>query len=287
MSVSVASRERARLGESPLWDATRRRLLYLDLMDPAILVVEVGQDRGGRHELSLPAPLGGLVQYQGGSFAVCCRTGMFRVCPDSLSVGELLVPPHDSFGVAPPNDACVHPAGHVLIATADAAESSPTGGLFVVREGEFQRIADDYVVGNGPAVSPDGRTLYVADSPRGIIYAYDWEGSTASVARRRAFASVPKSDGLPDGLRVDADGGVWSARWGGGSIVRYAPDGREDLRLRIPASLVTSSAFGGNDLRTLYITTARAEAEGEAGLGGCLFRADVEVPGVPQALGRL
>jgi D-xylonolactonase len=287
MSVAVASRERASLGEAPLWDAVRRRLLYLDLVRPAIIVLEVAHGRERRHELPLPAPLGGLLQLQDGGFAVCCRTGIFRLCPDSLRVTGLLIAPHDSFAVAPPNDACVHPSGHVLIVTADAAESSQTGGLFVVSKGVIRPIAGGYVVGNGPAFSRDGRTVYVADSPSGIIYAYDWQEDGATVTRQRVFASLPRSDGFPDGLCVDADGGVWSARWGGRSVVRYSPDGQKVLRIEVPTSLVTSCAFGGHDLRTLYITSARAEDAEDSEPGGSLFSVDVEVAGLSQALGRL
>ena len=217
---------------------------------------------------------------------VASRNGLAEVCPDSFQVMGLIAGPHDSFEAAPPNDLGVHPSGQVVISTADSRESSPTGGLFGLWDREIHYLDGGYVVGNGPAFSPDGSTIYVADSPRGVIYAYDFDLRGLSVANRRVFASVPSSCGFPDGLATDAEGGVWSARWGGACVVRYTPDGREDFRLVVPAQLVTSCAFGGEDLKTLYITTAQLEST-DGDLGGHLFCAEAEVKGILPGLGRI
>jgi sugar lactone lactonase YvrE len=191
-----------------------------------------------------------------------------------------------TFEVAPPNDLGVHPKGHILIATADSLEASPTGGVFALLRAEMQRLAGGYTVGNGPAFSPDGRTVYAADSPKGVIYAYDWDEERLSMTNRRIFAAVPGSDGLPDGLTVDAEGGIWNARWGGARVVRYDPDGTESFTIELPARLVTSCAFGGESFRTLYITTARLN-NGGGDLGGLLFRTHVGVAGTQPAVGMI
>lgn len=274
VKVSRVSRQRVTLAESPVWDPSNGRILYLDLIDPAVIEIVPEREIERYCPLELPKPLGGLCRLTGGSLALACRKGLLELCPDSFRVSGRLAVPDDSFEVAPPNDLGVHPAGEIVIATADSRESYPTAGVFSMRSGAFRYLAGGYIVGNGPAFSPDGSTAYIADSPRGVIYAYTWDAADGSMSNQRVFASVPQSCGFPDGLAVDAEGGVWNARWGGASIVRYTPDGKEESRLAVPARFVTSCAFGGRELHTLYITSARAE-EGSSDLGGHLFAVEV------------
>jgi len=274
----ICSTTRCSLAECPIWDG--ERLLYLDLLDPAI--IECFPDRREvRHDLPLPAPLGGLCLLSDHGMVVCCREGLFRVDPASLRLESRLAAPDSSFSVAPPNDAAVHPSGCLFIATADAAENAPTAGVFLLSLGHgLKRLVSGYTVGNGPSFSPDGGMAYIADSPKGEIYCYEWNGERAALENRRLFASGGRTPGLPDGVAVDSEGGVWNARWGGGLVVRYAPDGRESDRVEVPAKLVTSCAFGGPKLRTLYVTTARAKEAG-ADLGGHVFAFEVGKTGLP------
>jgi sugar lactone lactonase YvrE len=279
--VLVCSEGRSHLAECPIWDG--RRLLYLDLTDPAIVELWPGAAEV-RHALALPAPLGGLCLLRDEGLAICCRDGVFRIDPESLQLGGLLSAPDKSFQVAPPNDAAVHPSGYLFVATADAAEKAPTAGIFLLSRGRgFQRLLSGYTVGNGPTFSPDGRIAYIADSPKGMIHSYEWNARNCALENPKAFAPADQTPGLPDGLATDADGGIWSARWGGGVVVRYDPDGRESCRIQVPAKFVTSCALGGPDLRTLYITTARAEEEG-GDLGGHVFAVEVEWTGLPPSL---
>jgi sugar lactone lactonase YvrE len=170
----------------------------------------------------------------------------------------------------------------LFIATADVAEKSPTAGVFLLSQGRgLQRLLSGYTVGNGPTFSPDGRIVYIADSAKGAIHSYEWDARRGALEKPQTFALADETPGIPDGLAIDADGGIWSARWGGGLVVRYDPDGRESCRIQVPAKLVTSCAFGGPELRTLYITTARAEEEEGADLGGHVFAVEVERTGLP------
>ncbi len=277
----LCSRTRSILAECPIWDG--RRLLFLDLANPTI--IELWPDAPEvRHRLSLPAPLGGLCMLRDRGLAVCCRDGIFRLDPESLRLEGLLSAPHQSFDVAPPNDATVHPSGSLVITTADAAEKAATAGVFLLSKGRgLQRLLSGYTVGNGPAFSPGGRTAYVADSPKRMICSYVWNASLCALEEPRRFAIGDQAPGFPDGLAVDADGGVWNARWGGAMVVRYEPDGRESCRIEVPAKLVTSCAFGGPGLRTLYITTAHAEERG-TDLGGHVFAIEVGWAGLPPSL---
>src|SRR5579862_5220757 len=275
--------ERCSLAECPVWDALGQRLIYIDLADPHLVELDVRTGELRRTVLSLPPPLGGLYLRDSGKTAVVCADGVFGLDRE-YAVDARLYPPHASFSAAPPNDSTIH-RGHVFVATADRKERLPTAGLFLLdRDNSFRRLLGGLTVGNGPAFAPDGRTMYLADSPRGVITAYDWRADCLSLENPRVFASVQPSDGLPDGLAVDASGGVWNARWGGGSVVRYAPNGTEKERIDLPARFATSCAFGGENLRTLFITTARGLGVSKDDLGGHLFSAELEVSGLPASL---
>jgi sugar lactone lactonase YvrE len=134
------------------------------------------------------------------------------------------------------------------------------------------------------AWSADDRTMYTADSATGCIYAYDYDLSTGNIERPRVFANV-EGLGIPDGSALDAEGFLWNARWGAGCVVRFAPDGTVNRTVRIPAELVTSCAFGGANLDTLYVTTARQKLSGDAlaaqPLAGGVFSFEPGVPGMP------
>jgi len=134
--------------------------------------------------------------------------------------------------------------------------------------------------------SPDGGTLYVTDMFRRRILAYDYDLATGAVSGRRVFATIPEDAGLPDGLVVDAEGGVWSAHWGGWRVTRYAPDGAVEREIRLPVANITCMGFGGRGLDELYITTAwfllsAAERTAQPQAGD-LFRVKVGIRGIPE-----
>jgi xylono-1,5-lactonase len=281
-ALSVCSREFSKVGECPLWNFRTQRLLYLDLVDPHIVEFNLLDGTTRRQRLRLRAPLGGLCMRHSGAYLVFNRDGVYAI-DEQLTLAERVCLPHSSFAFAPPNDVTVHSGGWVLVATADISESAPTGGLFCLTpDGAWLQLIKDVTVGNGPAFSPDGKTIYLADSPRGIIYAYDFQSDPICVENRRIFATVPPSEGLPDGISVDESGCVWNARWGGHALARYSPVGRELEKIEVPARHVTSCAFGGDDLRTLFVTTADSSVAAQSDIhdnGGLLYKMHVRIPG--------
>jgi sugar lactone lactonase YvrE len=140
-------------------------------------------------------------------------------------------------------------------------------------------------VSNGLGWSPDDRTFYFIDTGARTVYAYDYDLATGAATNRRPFVVVPDAQGKPDGLAVDEQGFVWVALWDGWSVARYAPDGRLDRLVSLPVPRPTSLAFGGTDLRTLFITSARVRLSAaqlaEAPLSGSVFALDAGVAGVP------
>jgi len=143
-------------------------------------------------------------------------------------------------------------------------------------DGTVRRVLTGVSIANGLDWSPDGRTFYFTDLALSRIDQFDFEPDTGTVSNRRPFVEIPLDVGYPDGLIVDAEGFVWVGLWEGGSLHRYAPDGRLDRIIAVPASQTTKCAFGGPDLTDLYITTARIgldKAAREAQpLAGALFR---------------
>ena len=123
----------------------------------------------------------------------------------------------------------------------------------------------------------------------GSIYLFDYDEESGALANQRTWVHIPHEKGVPDGMTVDAEGHVWSARWGGSCVVRYAPDGTEELRIGFPAEKVSSCIFGGPDYGDLYVTTAGGQNKPEEGHGaGALFRVRLDgIRGVPEYLSRV
>jgi sugar lactone lactonase YvrE len=261
------------LGECPVWDPARRILSYLDYLQPQAVAFDELSGRTISKPLPLRAPLGGHCLRRSGGYFVFNQDGVHLMSNDFDIVATVFLP-HPSFSEAPPNDVCVDAEGRVLVATADRLESRPNAGLFLLSaHGAWHPLVSGLTVANGPTVSNDGKSFYLADSPRGLIYRFSVDAQSGVLDDRRVFAQVPVEEGLPDGNAIDAAGCLWSARWAGHAILQYSPDGRELARFEVPARMVTSCAFGGDGLRTLFITTASDDVPNDC--GGHLFQMTV------------
>jgi len=144
-------------------------------------------------------------------------------------------------------------------------------------DGKIRAVVDGLTLSNGLDWSPDRATFYLTDTRRGLILAYDY--APGAISNRRVFVNVPQYQGKPDGLTVDAEGGVWSAHWGGSCVTRYTPDGRVDRVIAVPPQCPTSVAFGGPDLQTLFI--ASASITSQTGNAGSIFAVQPGVGGQP------
>jgi sugar lactone lactonase YvrE len=143
-------------------------------------------------------------------------------------------------------------------------------------------------ISNGIGWSPDGETMYYTDSPRQVIYAYDFEPGSGAISNRRVFVRTPESEGVPDGLAVDSEGCVWSARWDGWRVTRYDPEGQVEREIRLPVARPTSCAFGGENLDELFVTSAWIDVDEQARReqphAGDLFRIRTGVRGQAEPL---
>lgn len=236
------------LGEGPTWDAAGQRLLWLDVdglvlhqLDAAGHHSQTALDR--RVSAVVPASDGGLVAVAGVDVVRLDETGR---CGPTIAT----LPP-DGEGLA--NDARCDPLGRLWVGTVDRS-GAQQGGLFCVSsDGRVTQVRGGVALSNGIDWSPDGRLCYYVDS---LAHRVDviYLGDDGLPVRSAPLVDV---DAIPDGLSVDAEGAVWVALWDGGAIHRYTPDGRLDRVVDVPGGFVTSCAFGGTDLSTLFITTAR------------------------------
>jgi D-xylonolactonase len=185
------------------------------------------------------------------------------------------------------NDVIADPMGRVFCGTMSTATSP--GKLYRLdTDRKLTPVVENVGCSNGMAFSPDSGTLYFTDSIARTISRFEYDVDGGAIRNPKIFASTQQDDGLPDGLTVDAEGYLWSARWDGGMIVRYSPCGQEVRRIAIPVPKTTSLTFGGRELRTLFITTAGGETLlTDRVLAGSLFALEPGMCGVPEFRSRI
>lgn len=273
---------RAELGEGPAWSQRDQCLWFVDIKGRKL---HRYSEEGVRESWDTPDQTGFALPAEDGSLICGVRSGLHRFDP-STGRFELIAQVEPDRPQNRLNDGFAAPDGSLWFGSMDDSEETASGALYRYQAGEITRHDDGYRVTNGPALSPDGATLYHNDTLAGRIYAFDHDGGV--VSRKRVFAEI--QDGSPDGLAVDAEGVVHVGLFNGSGVARFAPDGRRLETLRFPVMTVTKVAFGGPDLRWLYCTTAwlgNAEKRAQQPTLGGLFRVRVETPGLPPALVRL
>ena len=157
------------------------------------------------------------------------------------------------------NDCLADPEGPVYSGSYHLNEDGNSGGSFLFRiehDGSVHIADEGICFSNGLAFSPDCSTLYFTDMAARCIYAYDWRRSDGVLRNRRVFARIDRSEGMPDGLTVDAEGFLWCAHWFGSCLTRYDPDGKRERRVQTPAAQTSSLVFGGPELDEIYVTSA-------------------------------
>jgi sugar lactone lactonase YvrE len=260
MKVELAQDARAILGEGPVWDERTGRLHWVDIR--AGLVHRYAPADGSDLVLDVGQPVGSLGLGASGGLVLAIRDG-FALVPHGSDLIDQVVDVEKELARNRMNDGGCDAAGRFWAGTMASLweQESNAGALYVLEEVGASLVATqvigDITVANGIDWSPDGRLMYYVDSSTQRVDVFDFEVDTGALRTRRVFAEIPSSEGLPDGLVVDSDGCVWVALFGAGRLRRYSPAGRIDLEVQLPVTLVTSAAFGGADLRDLYITTAK------------------------------
>ena len=283
MSVECVWPVGALLGEGPFWSASEQAVWFVDIKGRSIH--RYHEPTGETQTWGAPADPGFILPAHDGTLIAGLQTGLHRFDPHTGAFTLLYeVEPDAAHNRL--NDAYVDAEGYLWFGSMDDHEQDPTGALYQLTNDGLKRRDANYCITNGPACSPDGRTLYHTDTLQKVIYAFD-RTRDGELSNRRVFARIGATDGYPDGPVADSRGVLWSGLYGGGGVNQYAPDGTLLGKLWLPCSNVTKQAFGGADLRTLYITTAwkglAADDHARQPLAGGLFRARVDTPGLPQS----
>jgi len=262
------------LGEGPTWDTDGARLLWLDIDGRELHQL----DQSGTHAaITLDGRVTAVVPHAGGGLAAAVDCSVAHLDEQGRVGRTISALPSDGDGLT--NDGRSDPRGRLWVGTVDRSGAQRAGLFCVDAEGLVTKVLDGVGLSNGLDWSPDGRTCHYVDSFEHTVRNLHL-GPNGLPERVETFVTI---EATPDGLTVDADGGVWVALWDGGAVHRYTPDGRLDCVVKVPGGFVTSCAFGGIDLATLYITTARSGLSAEelriTPSAGGLFAAEVGVTG--------
>jgi sugar lactone lactonase YvrE len=269
------------LGEGPVWDARIDRVAWVDILAGRLHLTA----RDGRTTtIQLPSPVGCLVPRTAGGWVAALTDGFWTVGEDGTTTRLVDVQsdrPDLRF-----NDGKCDPQGRFWAGTMALDHRAGAGALYRLDpELSVHLMVDGVAISNGLDWSLDGRTMYYIDTPTRRIDQFDFDPASGAISDRRPFVTIDAADGSPDGLTVDAEGGIWLALWDGWRVRRYLPDGSIDREIRLPVSEVTCPVFGGPDLDELYITTAwellSEEQHAREPLAGALFRVRPGVRGRP------
>ena len=282
MKVKCAFRSRDRLGEAPVWCIEEQALYWVDIQQPAL---QRWHPATGEHKVwQMPSEIGSYALRESGGAVVALGTGLAWL---DLSSGDVtpIVDPEADMVENRFNDGKCDRQGRFWAGTMHLKKRGPLAALYRLDpDAIVYKMRDRVSVSNGLGWSLDNRTMYYTDSPTGNIYAYDFDPDMGKISNERIFAHT--DNGFPDGLTVDGEGYVWSAKWDGWRIVRYAPDGSIDREIKMPVQRPTSCMFGGPELRHLFVTSATinlTEAELAAQpLAGSVFVIETDVAGLPE-----
>lgn len=282
-TVEIAVDAHALLGEGPCWDERTRVLWWVDIRAETLHCYDPHTELAS--VFTIRKSVSAVVPRRSGGLVLAVRDGFYGFDPRS-GAAQLLAGVESDLGDNRLNDAKCDRKGRLWGGTMADNESPGAGSFYRLdADGQLHLIWDRVTCSNGIGWSPDDRRMYYVDSGLRRVDRCDYDSTTGVVTNRAPFVEVPTASGEPDGLTVDAEGFVWVALWGGAAVHRYRPDGRLDRILHVPAINVTSCAFGGDDLGTLFITSAASKASpaqlSKYPLSGALFHCRPGVIGLP------
>lgn len=270
------------LGEGPHWDAASGRLHWVDILAPALHAGD--PSTGDRQVVAMPELVGSVIPRRSGGLVCATEAGIKVVAADGSLA--LFSPVEEDLPGNRLNDAKCDSCGRLWVGSLAIDTTPGKGALWRVDpDGSAHMMDRGFHISNGIGWSPDDRLMYFTDSGARTIWVYDFDAPRGEISNRRVFAEIDSFSGVPDGLAVDAEGGVWSAIWDGWNLTRFTPDGGIDRIVSLPVPRPTSIAFGGADLGTMFITTARirlsAALLAEAPLSGSVLAFEPGVRGQP------
>jgi sugar lactone lactonase YvrE len=284
MKPTLAADSRCHTGENPLWHPMERRLYWTDIPNGRLYRLDPAS--GEWEECYRGDPVGGFtVQDDGALLLFMARGAVGRWRNGAL---DILVRGTSGEEDSRFNDVIADPRGRVFAGTMSTPQHK--GRLYRMdTDGSLHVVLEGMGTPNGMGFTADRKHLYVTDSRTRRIRLFDYEEDTGNISNPRLWLETPAGDGAPDGLTVDSQGYVWSARWNGSAVYRYSPDGVESERIDLPARKVSCITFGGESYDELFLTTALAggSRESEGAGAGALFRCKAGIRGVPEFASRV
>lgn len=274
---------KAQLGEGALWHPTENKLYWVNIEGRTLHIYDPATRENSTFSVKervgtvVPVAKGGaLVALQNGIHFINTQTGTLRFITHPITDSHIRF-----------NDGKCDPSGRFWVGSMHLAFTEGVASLYRMDTDQtVHKMLEGVTVSNGIAWTKDRKTMYYVDSHLGRIDAFDYNDADGAIANRRTVVTVPAGDGSPDGIALDTEGKIWAALWGANAVGRFDPETGQLLeKIEVPAPNVSSCAFGGKDLDTLYITTARGElTEAQLAaypLSGGLFSAKPGVKGVP------
>lgn len=246
------------LAESIHWQKEKNRLLWVDLLNPSFHMYDFNSGQTFAQTLPLATPIGSFVLTDDPDVVVLGhRHGLSFLNVLSMTLTPFCDPERGRDAIIY-NDLKMDRYGRLWVGTSHVKEKEPRGALWcVTTKGEATLVDTGFAIANGPAISPDGSTMYFNDSLARQTLAYDLDPEKPGAWNRRVFATYTEEEGLPDGVITDSEGCLWCAQWLGARIIKLSPQGEKLATYPVPAGNVTTMCFAGKENRTLYITTAR------------------------------
>jgi len=274
----VRSFVRCTLGEGPLWSARDDAVYWVDILAPA--VHRYSLEDGATRSWDMPDSVGWVIERAAApGFVAGLGSGFARLTLDPFDC-RVFADPEPSLPGNRMNDAKVDRFGRIWAGTMDSNMRAVAGSLYRLgTDGSIMTVDTGYRVTNGPAFGLRDECLYHSDTARRTVYRFDLS-TDGEVSNKTPFIVFPDEWGYPDGMTVDAQGGLWIAHWDGGRVSRFLPDGRLDRSIGLPASRITSCTFAGPDLDRMFVTSACLDRDDEP-QAGMLFEFEPGLRGLP------
>lgn len=275
---------RASLGECPVWSAAERVLYWVDINAPSLNRFDPAT--GSNRAMPMPSSIGSFGLRRDGGFVVALRDGIHLAEADGTLARRIAPAPYDPAHHRF-NDGRCDPQGRFFVGSMNERRDAATAALYRLDpDGRLTEVFGGLTISNGLAWSPDGATMYHAETTTRTIAAYAFDARTGTPSSPRVLKRFDAAGDRPDGGAVDREGCYWTALYRGGRVVRLSPEGRVQAEFALPALCPTMCAFGGPDLTTLYVTSARQQRSAEelARLprSGGIFALRAPVAGLPE-----
>lgn len=284
-TVTLEIDARAYLGEGALWHPAEKKLYWINIKGKQLHIF----DPQTKHNktFDLPERIGTVVPVKNGGVLVALQTGIYFMDTATGKIKLITNPLTDK--AIRFNDGKCDPAGRFWVGSMHLKQITGMATLYRMDiDHSVHTMVKDVTISNGIVWSGDKTKMYYVDSPLNTVDVFDYDNATGTISNRRVAVKIPDSIGGPDGMTIDAEDKLWVALWGGFAVGRFDPDTGELLqKVEVPAPNITSCAFGGDGLDTLFITTATQDMDEaqlkQYPLSGGVFSTRPGVKGVPAA----